>query len=873
MDEKDTKSKKTKSAETDRVKDQEIVEELRYSYINYAMSVIVARALPDVRDGLKPVQRRILYAMHDTGVRPGTSFKKVAKIAGEVMGKYHPHGDAAIVDAMVRMAQDWNLRYTLVQGQGNFGSIDGDKHAAPRYIEARLHKNSEAMLADLDKRTVDFGPNYDGEETEPLVLPNILPNLIVNGSEGIAVGMATKIPPHNLSEVVDATQEAIKKATSQFGETKIDYNKQVKNQADLEKLPKDRFPVLESEVTITEILEHIKGPDFPTAAEMYDTKEISQVYETGRGRILMRGVSKIEETKGGKFQIVITEVPYQVNKQRMIAKLAQLVKDGKITGISDIKDVSNREGIRVLIELKRDAKPKIVQNKLYKFTELQKVFNANMLALVDGEPQLLNIKQILLHFLKHRQEVVIRKNEFELARKREREHILEGLMTALDHIDEIIKIIRASKDVDTARSELMKKFKFSEIQAQAILDMQLRRLAALERQKIEDEYKQIVKEIKEILKLLSTPELVLGIISDELTDLKSKYGDARKTKVFKRGVGELSEEDLVAKESVFVTISEQGYIKRIKDTSYTTQGRGGVGKKAMTTKDNDSVRHVFSCNTHDQILVFTNMGRVFSLKVHEVPEYSTRSAKGVPIINLLNISQGEVPTSVLTRSLEGSIIDEDTNQEHEQDTEKQGKDYKYLFMATRQGVVKKTKIEAFDNIRTSGLISINLDKQDELVWVKPTTGDSEVMLITRKAKSILFSEEDVRDTGRATRGVRGINLKENDEVISMDVIRIKEDQLLTISENGFGKVTKLDQFPTYNRGGAGVYAAKVTGKTGDLAVARIIDHPDQELLIMSAEGQAVRVPTKQLPKRNRQTQGVKMMRIKSGDKVVATAIV
>lgn len=859
--------------QNNQVQEIEIVDELRHSYINYAMSVIVARALPDVRDGLKPVQRRILYAMHDSGVRPGTSFKKVAKISGEVMGKYHPHGNAAIEDAMVRLAQEWNLRYPLVQGQGNFGSIDGDKHAAARYIEARLHKHSDAMLSDLDKRTVDFEANYDGEESEPSVLPNLLPNLILNGAEGIAVGMATKIPPHNLREVVDALIDSISNGASDYEGTKVDYDKAVKNQDDLNNLPQDRFPTFSSDIEIKDILQHIKGPDFPTGAEIYDWEEIKKVYETGRGRVVMRGVSEVEEAKGGKFNIVITEIPYQVNKTRLITKIAGLVKDGKITGISDIKDLSSRGQIRIVVELKRDAKPKIVENKLYKFTELQKNFSANMLALVDGEPHLLNIKQILTHFLNHRQQVLIRKNEFDLAKKREREHILEGLIIAIDNIDEVIETIRSSKDVDTARTALMKKFDLSEIQAQAILDMQLRRLAALERQKLVDEYEQVKKEIQAILKLLSDPKQVLDNIVTELEELKSKHGDDRRTKLRRGKVGEMSEEDLVANEDVFVTISEQGYIKRLKDNAYQTQNRGGVGKKAMNTKEDDAVRHVFRCTTHDQILVFTNLGRVYSLKVYEVPEYSTRSARGVPMINLINISQGEFPTSVLTRKTDGGIIDEDTSQEHEEDLENQGRQYKFLFMATKNGVVKKTEITQFDSIRSNGLIAINLDSDDELVWVKPTTGESEIMLVTRMAKSILFNEDDVRDTGRATRGVKGIVLKGDNEVIAMDVIRRKEDRVLTVSKKGYGKVTTLDQFPTQKRGGAGVFAAQVSSKTGDLAVARILDHPDQELLIMSSGGQAVRIKTQELPERNRQTQGVRMMKLKGDDEVVAIAII
>lgn len=870
----DTQEKQEKALAKD-VKEQDIVEEMTSSYINYAMSVIVSRALPDVRDGLKPVQRRVLYSMAEAGVKPGTSFKKVAKIVGEVMGKYHPHGDASIQDALVRLAQDWNLRYPLVEGQGNFGSIDGDPHAAMRYIEARLDKNSNPLLQDLDQRTVDFAENYDGNETEPTVLPVILPNLLVNGGEGIAVGMATKIPPHNLGEVVDAITQMLKNGKSEYNETNVapDYNEVVRKEEDLKDLPANRFPAFNTTSDIQSLLKEIQGPDFPTGAVMYDIAEITKVYETGRGRILQRAITQIEEVKGGKFQIIVTELPYQVNKQRLIAKIAQLVKDGKLKGISDIKDLSNRKGIRVVIELKRDAKPKSVENRLFKFTELQKAFNANMVTLVDGEPQLLNLKQILTNFVKHRQVVVIRRNEYQLAKNREREHILEGLMIALDHLDEVIETIRNSADADTARTALMEKFELSQIQAQAILDMQLRRLAALERQKIEEEYKQVLKTIEDILKLLASPESILKVIAAELKDLKEKYGDDRRTRLIKGKVGEINEADLIAKEDVIVTVSEQGYIKRFKNTTYQAQGRGGVGKKAMVTKDGDAVRHVFSCDTHAEILCFTNRGRVFALRVYEVPEYNSRSAKGVPIINLINIEQGELVTSILTRNADGNIMDEDSLQENERSSEHEGKAYKYLFMATKNGTVKKTKIEEFMNIRSNGLTSINLDSGDELIWVKPTKGDNYLMLVTKLGKSIHFSEDDVRDTGRATRGVKGISLKGEDAVISMDVIRDKENMLLTITEKGFGKVTKLEQFNSQNRGGGGIFAHRVTAKTGPLAVARVLDHPDLELLIMSAQGQAVRVPTRELPERNRQTSGVTMMKVKGEDQVVAIAII
>lgn len=854
---------------------QDIVSELKQSYIDYAMSVIVSRALPDVRDGLKPVQRRILYSMYSSGILPSTPYKKVARIVGDVMGKYHPHGDASVADALVRMAQEFSMRYTLIDGQGNYGSIDGDPAAAMRYIEARLEKLGGEMLKGVEE-TVDFGPNYDGNEVEPQVLPASVPNLLLNGTEGIAVGMATKIPPHNLNELIAALIKMIDTGNkwnfSELDELKLDYKEVLKRREDISNLPKNRFHKFNSDLEVKDLLEEIKGPDFPTGGHIYNAKSISGVYETGRGAVLMRGVSEIEEIKGGKFRIIITQLPYQVNKAMLITKIAQLYKDKKIEGISDLRDESNKQGIRIVIELKKDAKPKTVQNQLYKYTELQKNFNVNMLALVNNEPRLLNLKEVLEFFTTHRQEVVIRRSEFDLAKTREREHILEGLMIALDHLDEVIKIIRSSKDADTAKSELMSKFKLSEIQAQAILDMQLRRLAALERQKIEDEYKEVLAKIDNLLSILTTPEKVLGIIRTELLELKDKFGDPRKTRVFKGDVDEFSEEDLVTEEQTFVTISTQGYIKRVKDDTYKTQKRGGIGVKALTTKLEDSVKHVFSCSTHDEILFFSNLGKVYSLKVYDIPEAS-RTAKGIPLVNLANISQGELITTVLTRNSKGFILGEDEHQEDEIKSEKEGSIYKYLFMATRKGTVKKTELSEFDNIRSNGLIAIALTESDELTWVKPTTGESEVILVTKEAKSIHFNEKDVRETGRSSQGVRGIKLKETDEVISMDVIRNKEEFMLTISENGFGKVTQLDQFTLQNRGGSGIFAAKVNSKTGKLVVARILDHPDKELLILSSKGLAVRIPTKELPSRNRQTSGVTLMRMKDGDKVTAATII
>ncbi len=854
---------------------QDIVSELKQSYIDYAMSVIVSRALPDVRDGLKPVQRRIMYSMYSSGILPSTPYKKVARIVGDVMGKYHPHGDASVADALVRMAQDFSMRYTLVDGQGNYGSIDGDPAAAMRYIEARLEKLGHEMLKGVEE-TVDFGPNYDGNEIEPQVLPAAVPNLLLNGGEGIAVGMATKIPPHNLNELVGALVKMVDSGNTwdfnELNDAKVDYKEALKRREEIANLPKNRFHRFNTQLEVKDLLTEIKGPDFPTGGHIYNAKSISTVYETGRGAVLMRGVSEIEEIKGGKFRIIITQLPYQVNKAMLITKIAQLYKDKKIEGISDLRDESNKQGIRIVIELKKDAKPKTVQNQLYKYTELQKNFNVNMLALVNNEPRLLSIKEVLELFLTHRQEIVIRRSEYDLAKTREREHILAGLMIALDHLDEVINLIRRSKDADTAKSELMSQFKLSDIQAQAILDMQLRRLAALERQKIEDEYNEVLKRIEDLLFILNTPSKVLEIIKAELLDVKERFGDNRKTRVFKGDVDEFSEEDLISKEQTFVTISAQGYIKRVKEDTYKAQKRGGVGVKAATTKDEDSVRHVFSCSTHDEILFFSNLGKVYSLKVYDIPEAS-RIAKGIPLVNLANLSQGELITSVLTRSSSGAILDEEILQEGEEKRESQGKNYKYLFMATKKGTVKKTEIKEFDNIRSNGLIAIALTSDDELIWVKPTTGESEIILVTKEAKSIHFKEEDVRETGRASQGVRGIKLKSSDEVISMDVVRSKEEFMLTISENGFGKITQLEQFTVQNRGGSGIFAAKVNSKTGNLVIARILDHPQKELLIISAKGQAVRIPTNELPLRNRQTSGVTLMRVKDGDKVTAATII
>lgn len=859
-----------------------ISSEMRTAYINYAMSVIVARALPDARDGLKPVQRRIIYSMFKLGILPTGGYKKSARTVGDVIAKYHPHGDISVYDAMVRMAQEFNMRYLLVDGQGNFGSIDGDSPAAMRYTEARLTRIAMELIEGLRKNTVDFAANYDGNTQEPTLMPSRMPTLLLNGADGIAVGMATKIPPHNLKELVGTIRAGLAQGAASYVNeqmqkeletTGVSYAANIRNEADLALLPKDRFPEFHTNAELKELLKIMPGPDFPTGAEIYDTSAIAEIYATGRGRVMMRAVTEIEEQKGGRFQIVITQLPYQVNKARLVTKIADLVREKRVVGIADIRDESNRTGIRVVVEIKRDGQPNAILNKLFKYTELQKSFSANMLALVQGEPKVITLKDYIQLFISHRQEVIIREGEYDLAKAREREHILEGLMIALDHLDEVIKTIRESADAEIAKANLISRFKLSEIQATAILEMQLRRLAALERQKIEDEYKEIKKTIAELLDILAKPARVTAIIDEQLAELSDKYGDKRRTKVIRSKIGEMNEEDLVAEEEVVVTISERGYVKRLKATEYQLQNRGGVGKRAMTTREDDSVKNVFSCSTHDEIWFFTNRGRVFFKKVYEIPEFG-RTAKGLAIVNLINIEPTELITTILTKRKGGQFVDEDIIQEGEEQRETAAGEYKYLFMATSRGTVKKTELADYANIRSNGLIAIKLDNGDELVWARPTRGEDEVILVSREGRSIRFNEKDVRETGRASMGVRGIRLKgESDKVIACDVVRTQENLLLTISEKGFGKVTKLEQFGVQGRGGQGIFAARTTPKTGKLVAARIINHPHKELLIMSAAGQAVRIRTDNLPERNRQTSGVILIRLRSDDKVAAIVIV
>jgi len=831
-----------------KIKPVEITEELKKSYLDYAMSVIVARALPDIRDGLKPVHRRILYTMYQMGLSHPAKHTKSAKIVGETMGKYHPHGDMAIYDALVRLAQDFSMRYPLVDGQGNFGSLDGDPPAAMRYTEARLAPIAQELLAEIEKNTVDFNDNFDATLKEPIFLPAKIPNLLLMGSEGIAVGMATKIPPHNLAELVDALVSMIEK-----GKIATESSQEIKkiDLTDQDLVANALQAKFETDISVSELLKFIKGPDFPTGGIVYNKNDILQAYSTGRGKIVVRGVVNIEETRGEKFIIVIKEIPYQVNKAQLVAKIAQLVKEKRIEGIADIRDESDRHGTRIVLELKKYAKPKVIVNHLYKYTQLQTSFPLNMVALVDGVPQTLSLKQILLEFIHHRQKVVVRRTAFELEAARHRAHILEGLKIALDNLDAVIETIKKSETAEVAKTNLMKKFNLSEIQAQAILDMQLRRLAALERKKIEDEYKEIKKQIEYLTSILASPQKVLKVITNELLQLKEKYGDTRKTKIVPQAVEEFSEEDLVPKESCLVILTKGGYIKRLPPATYRSQRRGGKGVLGMTTKETDEILYLFPCETHDNILFFTDRGRVFSAKAWDIPEGS-RHSKGQAVINLINIDQEEKIQAVLPISNHDGEI-------------------KYLLMATKNGIVKKTEISAFSNIRSSGIIAIKLEKKDQLCWVKPTSGQDEVFLVTYLGKSIRFKEEDIRPTGRDTLGVKGISLKKNDWVVSMEVLKKnkKEPQdkrrkffqdILVVSERGLGKRTPLEQYPVQKRGGVGVKVANITQKTGRVVCGKLVDQEVDQVILTSKKAQVIKLPLKNIPRLNRDTQGVILMR-------------
>lgn len=893
----------TSSFKPGEITPRSIVDEMKSNYLDYSMSVIVSRALPEVKDGLKPSQRRILVAMNDLALTPSSHYRKCAKIAGDTSGNYHPHGEGVVYPTLVKLAQDFSTRYLLVDGQGNFGSIDGDPPAAMRYTEARMGKITPELLKDLNKGTVTFIPNYDGTRLEPTVLPALFPNLLANGTQGIAVGMATQIPPHNIGELIDALQEMIRRQNGWEGvaiynelrkakeskeivphtlnskpedylenyvdTTNIDYRKSIDSINErIKESGEVIYPEFKSDISPEELIKIIPGPDFPTGGIIYDRDEILNAYATGRGRILQRAQASIVETKGGKFEIVITEIPYQVNKSYMIEKIAELVRDKKITGIANIRDESNKDGIRVVIILKKDAQPKAILNKLYKYTEMQKTFNANMIALVDQEPVTLSLKRMLELFLSFRLVITIRRYEFDLAEARYHAHILEGLLKALDVLDEVIATIRGSKTQETAKTNLMDKFKFTDVQAQAILDMQLRRLAALERMKIQNDYKETKEKIEEYNSVLDSQDKVLEIISKDLADIKERFGDKRRTKVVKGKVGEISEEDLVANEQTLITITHSGYVKRVPPSTYQTQHRGGKGVSGGETKEGDFIEHVLLCNTHDELLLFTNKGRVFNTRIFEIPEYG-RTAKGIPFINLVHIDQDEIITSILTRDLKGSVMGSEEIQENqEKNNVVNRKDFKFLTMVTKNGVIKKTNIEQFNKIRANGLTAIKLDPSDDLIWVKPTTGDDEIILVTADGKSIRFSEKDVRPMGRSTRGVTAMKFKsDTDHIVGMGIVRENENKVFTLSEKGYGKMTLLKEYPKHKRGGTGVFTFRVTPKTGKVAVARILDHPKAEIVIISEKSKVIRSSIDSIPTLTRQTSGVKVMKIGEDDRV------
>jgi DNA gyrase subunit A len=811
------KDKKFMAGDIGRVELRDINEEMKTSFLDYAMSVIVARALPDVRDGLKPVHRRILFAMDTLGLRSNAKYRKSATVVGEVLGKYHPHGDQAVYDSMVRMAQNFAMRYMLVDGQGNFGSIDGDRAAAMRYTEAKLAKISDEVLSDIDKETVDFVPNYDGTINEPKVLPSRVPLLLLNGTEGIAVGMATKVPPHNLGELVDGVTHL------------IDHE----------------------DATVEDLMKHVKGPDFPTGGVIFDNGEIKAAYGTGKGGVLMRAVAEIEEGKKGKFQIVVTEIPYQVNKASLIEKISDLVKEKKIVGISDIRDESDRKHmVRIVIELRKEAYPNKVLNQLYKLTPMQCSYHMNMIALVNGiNPQLLTLKIILEEFIKHREEVVRRRTAYELKKAKERAHILEGLLIALGAIDEVIATIKKSKDQEEAKQNLIKKFKLSEIQALAILAMQLRTLAGLERKKIEDEYAELMKQIKYLEGLLASRAMMLELIKKELLELKEKYADPRRTKIIKKEVGKFEEEDLIPNEQVVITLTESNYVKRVLSSSYKTQGRGGKGVLGMSTKDEDVVEMMAEAESHDNVLFFTNQGRVFQVKAYEIPQ-SSRTAKGSPIVNLLQLAPEESVTAF--------IVIPDLNEDC------------HLVMATKKGTVKKTPVNAFANIRKTGIIAIGLSAGDELGWVKVAKGGEEVMIVTEDSQAIRFNEKEIRPMGRSARGVRGMKLRRGDTVIGM-VITSKQAELVVVMEHGYGKRTDVKNFSSHHRGGMGVKAGVVTAKTGKTVDIQIVWSEKDDLVVISKNGTIIRTPIKNISKMGRATQGVRIMKLGGDDAVASIA--
>jgi len=801
------------------VRKVDIEAEMRGAYLDYAMSVIVSRALPDVRDGLKPVHRRILYAMHDMGLRSDRPYKKSARIVGEVLGKYHPHGDAAVYDAMARMAQDFSMRYVLVDGQGNFGSIDGDSPAAMRYTEARLSPMAEEMLADIDKETVDFVDNFDGSLKEPSVLPSRIPNLLLNGASGIAVGMATNIPPHNLGELCDAITFVI-----------------------------EQYARLD-EITVDELMAHLPGPDFPTGGIILGAEGIRAAYAKGTGRITVRAKTVIEEMRGGRFRILVTELPYQVNKSSLLERIADLVRSGRIDGIADLRDESDRSGMGIVIELKRGASPRTVLNQLLKFTPMQSTYGINMLALVDGEPRVLSLKRAIALYVEHRRDVITRRCRYDLDKARARAHVLEGLRIALDFLDEVIRTIRQSPDADTAQAELVRRFKLTEIQARAILDMQLRRLAALERQKIEDEYAEIRRTIAYLEDILANPQKILTLICQDLADIKQKYGDARRTHISAEEAAELTDEDLVAREDVLITITQRGYVKRVPLKAYRAQARGGRGVAGITTREEDAVQFILAATTMDYILFFTNRGRAFGLRAHQIPDAS-RQAKGVHMANLLALDEGELATA--------AVAVPDFQQAE------------YLVMATRNGKVKRTPLAEFAAVRPSGIIALNLEEGDALHWVRLTRGGQEIILVTEGGQGIRFSEESVRPTGRSAGGVMGIRLAKGDHVTSMTLAEPGGD-LLIVTTKGYGKRVPLEDIPLQGRNGRGVRVQARNQKvTGPVTSARVVQ-PDDEITVVSTEGMVLRTPVQSIPRAGRAARGARVIDIRGDDEVAAVA--
>ena len=815
------------AADHSRVVELKTVEDvMEWSYLRYSMSVIIDRALPDVRDGLKPIHRRILYAMERNGWRPGTKFTKSANIVGEVMGKYHPHGDSAIYDAMVRLAQDWVMRAPLVEGQGNFGSMDGDPPAAHRYTEARMSRAGAALLTDLDKETVDFRDNYDGTQKEPVVLPAMLPNLLLNGQVGIAVGMATNIPTHNLGELCDAITYLID------------------NGAD--------------NTTIDDLLKFVKGPDFPTGGIVYAGPAMKQAYLTGRGSVVIRAVTNIEETKRGRSQIVVSEVPYGVNKETLMKKIADLVKEKKIVGIQALRDESARGKVRMVVELKKDTCAGKILNQLFKWTSLQTSFHYNMLALVDGiQPRILGLEDILNEYLKHRRLVVRRRTEYELRKAEERAHILAGLKIALDNIDEVIHLIRSSKDYETAKTGLMERFQLSEVQAQAILAMQLRKLTGLDRQAIENELAELLAKIAEYRAILADEQKILDIIKSELAEMKEKLGDARRTKIINHELGKMTDEDVIPEEEAVILLTDENYVKRTSMTDYRRQNRGGKGKRGLTTKESDTVAQLITASTHDFLSFFTNKGRVFRLRAFDVPAAGLQ-AKGTPVVNLLSLQPEEKVTSIIKYSKD----------------EAQSGDG-YLFMATTNGTIKKTKAKEYENIRANGLIAIKLDDGDELRWVRRTSGNDDVIMSTAFGQAIRFNEQDARSMGRSARGVRGIRLRPGDKVVGVDVVDPSNDKakLLIMGERGYGKITKASNFPVHKRGGIGIKAAVVTAKTGNIMTVRSLDNDTKEIIVISASGQTIRLAISDISVLGRATQGVRIMSLGAGDLVASVGLV